>query len=320
MKRLLKILVFVTLGQVYGADSTSPSPTSEIEQLRLAGDLVAAQALAENALDQPSLPITNEIGLRLELAKILDRVGLHQNTRPVVESLEQIETAQQLLGAGDIASRARVELALADYFYRAEMTKREFPQAESHARLALSMFEDLGDGYGQADAVHRLGLIELQRRNLTKARLLFDRSIELDLEAGGRVFFTGEYERHVAFVLYLSGEKQLSVPYYERSLSARRAIRAEDPAMFAAISLASVLVELDRLGEALPYLEYSVFQARKMNSPVALARAQLAFGQYFTASGNSEAAHQAFNESLDVSQSVHLQSTADRAREALAKL
>jgi hypothetical protein len=68
--------------------------------------------------------------------------------------------------------------------YRAEMNARQFPSATEHARRAVELYRRLGDRHGEAEAVHRLGLIELQRRNLGAARLLFEESRELDVAGG----------------------------------------------------------------------------------------------------------------------------------------
>jgi hypothetical protein len=86
------------------------------------------------------------------------------------------------------------------------MREREFPIAEKHAQLAIDMFHEIGDRHGEAEAVHRLGLIEMQRGNMESAHELFDRSLEVDRAAGERTFFRGEYERHVGFVLMHRGD------------------------------------------------------------------------------------------------------------------
>ncbi len=54
---------------------------SQVSSLRLAGQLVEAQELAEESLSKSPTPF-DAVRLHLEIAKIHDRVGLHQNTRP----------------------------------------------------------------------------------------------------------------------------------------------------------------------------------------------------------------------------------------------
>jgi tetratricopeptide (TPR) repeat protein len=163
-------------------------------------------------------------------------------------------------------------LALADYYYRAEMDGRIFEHAFGHAEAAIQAFSQLEDRHGQADAVHRLGLIHLQRRELLTAGLLFEESLLLDRLAGERAFFRGEYERHMGFVISLQGNNESALPYFERSLQFRMEAGAIDASMFAAITLASALIELGRAEEARPHIEYAQHLAKKMDSKVGLAR------------------------------------------------
>jgi len=65
---------------------------SQVSSLRLAGQLVEAQELAEGSLSKSPTPF-DTVRLHLELAKIHDRVGLHQNTRPVAAALMHIHKA-----------------------------------------------------------------------------------------------------------------------------------------------------------------------------------------------------------------------------------
>jgi len=289
----------------------------EIEELRLSGELSKAQVLADEQVRQPGISAVDKVALHLELARIHDRIGLHQNTRPVAESLVNIESAAILAAEAGPTSAAEVELALSDYYYRAEMQDREFPVAEKHALRAIERFRQLDDGHGEADAVHRLGLIEMQRSKLAEARQLFEQSKELDIAAGERVFFSGEYERHVGFVLYLSGEIPASAPYFERSFKARLEAGAIDASIFAAISLGGVLGELKRSDEGESYLNYAIDLAKEIQSPVALARAQLALGRLYSNSGDIEAARLAYLASVEAADSVHLQSIVRQAREEI---
>jgi tetratricopeptide (TPR) repeat protein len=309
------VLLLITCSSILEA-----ATLSKIEELRLSGELNKALVLAEEQVQQQNISAIDKVALHLEMARIHDRIGLHHNTRPVAESLVNIDSALKLTEEAGPASAAKVELALSDYYYRAEMQDREFPAAEKHASRAIERFRHLNDGHGEADAVHRLGLIEMQRGKLAEARQLFDQSKDLDIAAGERVFFSGEYERHVGYVLYLSGEIQASAPYFERSFRARLEAGAIDASIFAAISLGGVLDELERRNEAESHLNYAVDLAKEIQSPVALARAQVALGRLYSNSGEIEAARLAYLAGAEAADSVGLQSTVRQAREGLEAL
>jgi tetratricopeptide (TPR) repeat protein len=63
-----------------------------------------------------------------------------------------------------------------------------------------------------------------------------------------------------------------ALPYFRRSLDYRQQAGAIDPALFAAITLASTLVELDRAEEALPHLEYAAGIAESIDSAAGRSR------------------------------------------------
>jgi tetratricopeptide (TPR) repeat protein len=247
-----------------------------VKNLRLRGELELANRSLATAIDKADIPSDCRIEQHLEMARILDRVGLHQNTRPVVEALTHIDFAAKLLDSASEYSRAAVELAYADYYYRAEMSGRKFTKAEDRALRAIRLFAEIGDGYGQADAVHRQGLIEFQRHNLDSAEALFRESMHLDIAAGERTFFRGEYERHIGFVVYRRGDIAGAVRHFERSLKARRDAGAIDASLFAAVVLGSALIELGRRDEAKTHLEYALGIARRIESPVGLKRVDAA--------------------------------------------
>lgn len=253
--------------------AVAESPVAHrIVELRLKGQLVEAETAALVALRDANA--RDAVYLNLELATIYDRMALHDGTRPSSRSLERLELAKRYQPA-DLQLGADLTYGWARYFYRAEMVDREFANAERYTRNALTSYEILDDLYGQAEATHLLGLIEMQRRKLDTAGELFDRSLELDQQAGERVFFRGEYERHKGFVLYLQGEIEASLPYFRRSVDARRKAGADDPLMFAMISLASVLEELDDHREARLISNEALATARAMRSQTAEARALL---------------------------------------------
>ena len=292
---------------------------SQVSSLRLAGQLVEAQELAEESLSTSPTRF-DTVRLHLEIAKIHDRVGLHQNTRPVAAALLHINKAANAVEPGHGESEALIELARADYFYRAEMAGREFPEADRHARHAIKLFQQIGDRRNEADAVHRLGLIEMQRGNLDSARELFEQSLLLDRQAGERNFFRGEYERHVGFVLLMQGDNESAIPYFKRSLEFRREAGAVDASLFAASTLASSLVNAGRLDEAWPVVAYAMMVAQRIDSPVGLARIGLIQARLHAKAGDKRAAQLAFEMTIDIAKSVAYSSMAEQASKELGAL
>ena len=319
LRPLLKTIALFLLATWTCAAPADEQQVAEIRALRLAGELKEAQALGEQALGA-SQSSADAVALHIELARIHDRYGLHNNTRPVAEALEHVEAAASLVKASDELSAARVELAFANYYYRAEMAEREFATAIHHAQRAIEMFTALEDWHGAADAVHMLGLIRMQQGSYDEARTLFDESLALDIKGGRRVFFTGEYERHIAFVDRFTGDMEAAIPHFKRSLQARREAGAIDAGLFAAVALASTLIETGRAAEAGEHLEYALDIANDIGSGYGTAITLLALGQYHSDTGQLEEAREAFEQAAEAARSIGIASIERRANEALAAL
>lgn len=275
--------------------------------------------MAEASLTKSPTPFET-VKLHLEIAKIHDRVGLHQNTRPVAAALAHIDKAAKAAKPGHRESEALIELARANYFYRSEMAEREFPEADRHAIRAIKLFHQLGDHHYEAEGVHKLGLIELQRGNLDRARELFEQSLLLDRQAGERKFFRGEYERHVGYVLLMQGDNENAIPYFKRSLEFRREVGAIDASQFAASTLASSLVNAGRLDEAWQFVAYAMMVAQRIDSPVGMAQIGLVQGRLHAKSGDKLAAQLAFEMTIDVAKSVAYSSMAEQVSKELDAL
>lgn len=291
-----------------------------IRQLRLGGELEQARSMSEQLLASTRGDSSLSIELHLELARIHDRIGLHWNTRPVEAAYRHIELASQLADSADFAALAAIELARAEFQYRAEMAERGFLMATRHAKKAVELFHSLGDAHGKAEAVHRLGLIALQQRDLSKARLQFDRSLRLDQSSGSRMFFVGEYERHIGFVELLENNPDTAIRHFQKSLEARREIGAVDASLFAARTLGSTLLEVGRSDDALPHLLYALLVAERINSPVGKARTWLALGRLYEQTGDMEAAGLAYQNAIATAGSVAYSSVKRQANEAFARL
>ena len=293
---------------------------AEVKTLRLQGQLAEAISIAERQIhSHPDDRLAN-IEYYLELARLYDRIGLHNNSRPVTGALENVDAAASLANPADTAALAEIELARAEFYYRAEMSEREFPKAFSYSRSANEQFQKLDDKHGKAEATHRLGLIHMQRNELDDAQIFFDRSLELDKAGGERVYFRGEYERHVGYVHYLRGDIETAIPYFQRSLAARIEAGMTDASMFAAITLASALVSTDRIEEAKPHALYAIKIAEQLNSPAGLARATPTLGQIYEHEGDLDAARKAYEAALGIAVNIGYDGTADRMKTALQRV
>lgn len=319
MTVLAKLLLSLMLLASFGFVAADGQRLDEIRSLRLAGKLTAAQARCEQALaNSPSS--RDAVMLHLELARIHDRFGLHNNTRPVAAALRQIEAAASVADADDERSRADIELAFADYFYRAEMPERVFAKAIDHAQRAIAMFTELEDWHGRADAVHRLGLIRMQQGRYAETRELFDESLTLDINGGARTFFLGEYERHIGFVDRFTGDMEGAIVHFERSLQARREAGAIDASLFAAVSLASTLIETGKAEQAAGPLHYALEIAQDIGSRYGEAITLLAFGHFHIRMGQTDEARAALERAAEVARTIDSSSIERRAYEALANL
>ncbi len=315
------VILLSSLLATGSASCADPSAAVDhVRSSRLAGALAEAQVLAEDTLRCHALTPEIGVALHLELARILDRVGLHRNTRPVLQALDHVHAAAALIPAPGPDLAAALELARADYYYRAEMSEREFPTATRHAEAAIRLFQEASDRHGEAEAVHRLGLIHFQRRELETARELFDRSLELDDAGGARVFFRGEYNRHVAFVHVLSDDVASAIPYFQKSLHNRREAGAVDASLFAAVSLASALVDVGRAREAVDPLLYALMIADKIDSLAGRSRAALVLGEMYEALGEPRSAGHAFELALGTARAIDYRSIASQAEEALVRV
>lgn len=246
---------------------------------RITGSLSIAESEVRSFLSCPDVDAELRVALQLELARILDRIGLHTNTRPVVEALEILREAEASVAADDVEARARISLAFAEYFYRAEMGEREFPAAEEHAQRARMLYAELDDPVGEADAVHRLGLIALQQRRLGDARELFDRSLELSNQGPVRPIFLSDYHRHIGFVDILEDDLPAAVAHFEQSLAFRDEAGSRDYGLFARTLLGSALIRAGRPEEAARPLEQAYEIARDLPSPVGELRAGFNLGR-----------------------------------------
>lgn len=302
-----------------GAVQAATQAVDRVRELRLAGELQAAQATAEKTIQQSGADAEETFGLHLELARIHDRYGLHYRSRPVAIALAEIDKAEALARNLDDDHRAQALLARANWYYRAEITEREFPTAIRLVNQALALLEETGDLHGQAEAVHLRGLIHLQMNELEQARAQFDRSLELDVAGGPRDFFLGEYERHVAFVYIFQERPDLAIPHLERSLQARIEAGAIDASLYAANTLANQQLAVGNL-EAVPSaLEHSRSVLKKLDSPHGAYQYFTINGRYWLEVGDDEKAAASFANALEAAKVMSWEAGIAQAKQYLSE-
>jgi tetratricopeptide (TPR) repeat protein len=173
---------------------------------------------------------------------------------------------------------------------------------------------------GETDAVHRLGLIELQKRNLERARELFDRSLELSREGPYRPIFLSDYHRHVGFVDRLSQDWPAAIAHFEKSLAYRNEAGSRDYGLFARTMLGSALTDGGRAGEAGPYLEEALHIAGEIPSPVGELRATYYLGEMYEALEQPSEALRAYRRADELATELGVASFQRAAREGVSRL
>lgn len=295
-----------------------------IEQLNaqyLAGKLDTAQSNAEKLLACPNAHAEETVTLHLKLAAIHDRRGLHFNTRPVAASLSHIDLAELASATANLVTKANVTLMRARYHYRAEMRDREFAEAEKYARLALSAFESEKDLYGQADAVHLIGLIFFQRRDLAPALEHFEKSLILENQTGEpRAIMLGDYGRHVGFVYLRQNKTEEAIGYLKSSLDARKAGKIWDAAMFAAITYASALADVGKLEDATATIQEALDIADRISSPSGKVRALATAGKIYEIHGDLRAAQTSYENALVIAETIKLNGSIRSLKSSLKRL
>ena len=323
---LIVVLLINAVIDIGGAQAESSCEDREgrkasLYQTYIAGSVFEALEGYEALADCPDLGADERISLYLRLARVHDRIGLHWNTRPVLESWEYISRAEALAGEASAAGHAQVDLELANYYYRAETPEDGYPRAFEYAKSALKAYEGLGDFQGQADAVHRMGLLHMQMRELVKAREYFDLSLKLENSSSDpRSWMLSDYERHVGFVLQMSGRQIEAIPYFERSFDIRRGNGFADAAMYAATSLARILVDNDRTGDARQYIDYALQVAKRIDSPEGFIRAGLVQADVYLAKERWDVAGETLERILRIAKGINRASVIERVETQLEQI
>jgi len=324
---MLTLLAVVTFNPHYPMCEDIPAAIETVDTLRYEGRLDRAIREVDMTFACEELTTPDKVTLHLRLATIHDRKGLHHNTRPVRAALQEIMTAQSLAAENDLPSQAAIKLALARYYYRAEMAERKFTLAEDYATDASKRFAALGDSRGEADAAHLLGLVHFQRGQMEHAEYYFGESLRLEGKAardnpgsGARPELMSDFARHMAFVYDATGQPQQALEYYRDALRIRRDGGLVDASMFAAVSYANALIEADRADEAGEFIADALRIADRINSPVGEMRALATRAKEREALGDPAAAVADYAAVRALAETVASESYRDWADAAIARL
>lgn len=297
-------------------------PSSGLSQFRARGLLDGALESIDRELAGNPEPC-REVALRLERARVLDRIALHTQTRPATAALAEIDSAQEIETAAiDSATvRGEIELGRAYYHYRAEMPDREFRQAEEAVLRAIELARSAGAGTLLADATHQLGLIRAQQGRAVAARRLFDESLALDRQAeAGEDYMLGEYHRHIALTYIMEENWSAALPHYVASHQARVRSDALDGSQFSALSLGDALVETGSLDGALPYFEYAYDVARQIDSTYVKALSTLRIADVLEKRGDTADARQYYSIAASEAAEIDRASLVEAAESGLGRL
>ncbi len=293
-----------------------------IQRERITGSLAKAEADARRLLECPRLGAKVRLRLAIELAAVLDRNGLHHNTRPVMEAETLLNGFDADIGEDDIDGRALLTLALARLRYHAEMSGKRFEKTTLGARKAESLFRQAEDPAGAANAIHLLGRVELQKRNFDAARTHFDASLNaMDARSDlDRSIFLSDYHRHVGMISLLSGRPGAAVLDLEKSLALRDAAGSKDYGLFARTMLGSVLIDGGHPRQARVHLEEALQLAGDLPSPFGHLQATHQMARMHEALGEHNAAAAAYRGAIEHAAKLGVGGILEEARERLNAL
>lgn len=292
-----------------------------VAELRLNVRLDEAAAVLRVALDdhQGTEEVEMRVRLTVELGEVLLRQGLHSNTT-ASDDLEHLleRSLEEALASEKANLIGETHRILASYHYRRELAAdRLFSSASAHAQAARLAFQETGNAFGQARAIHRQGLIAFQRRDLERARDLFDEAMALYRTTRVDPEFEADIQRHSGFVDLVGGSPASAVEHFRRSLELRRKAGLRDGVMFALITLGSALLDQGNETEASELLREADREASQIGSKVGMARTAFYLGQLQERRGQGCAAREEFERSLAHSRSIDYRTFIAHATTAL---
>ncbi|MFQ5889508.1 MAG: adenylate/guanylate cyclase domain-containing protein [Gemmatimonadota bacterium] len=272
------------------------------------GALLDAASLAERALavapgPQEQLRL---LGLVEEIAAVM---GDEKRREEAIEELEALarlhgdeaigaeagyRRARRLLATGELArARAVAEEAMATFEGLKNIDRQgdcaallgrvahlwgEYPEALARYRSALPPQREVGDRQGEAEILDRLGLVEIDRGDFTRALDYFETAAELFRLLGNRPMESRVLAHRATAVRWLGLLEEAEALAGEagaiaRSCGSRRAGASAE------LTLGIVLVAMGRREEATAILAEVCRRAEELRRPGLAARAWLALGE-----------------------------------------
>lgn len=255
-----------------------------LARLRAAQESLPAQeerSLAVHVLDfalQVDDAWTSAREVLLTLAPEMEQAGHREDWRPFLERGIRVSQTQ-----ADRRAEAELRFQLGVLHQRRARFDDAFAEFEASADLCAA----LGDEQGQARALNRQAYISIYLQHRPdRARFLIDRASALSADDGERA-----YSNLVeGFIALAQREWEDAVSQFERALDHWRACGDQRMVARTLLSLGPVLRELHRHDEAINCYYETVQLCELLGDPVALATAEMNWGNSCSVMGNLQEA------------------------------
>jgi tetratricopeptide (TPR) repeat protein len=195
------------------------------------------------------------------LATVRSEVAAYYlNRRELDKALSLYLEVDQLRRRGGATEASDHTLLMLGVVHR---KKREYEQAAAYLQQLLERGETQRNRGAAATAAHHLAWVHLNRGDLTQARRLCGRAIELYKEIGDTRGASDAYEQ-LGFIVLAEGQGEEAVSYLERSLVMRRQLGNQEGAASSLRHLAVAHLRMGHLAAAVRDLWRSLATYRRL--------------------------------------------------------
>lgn len=199
------------------------------------GDLVTADAIAERARALSEGPNFSD----LERAESLFRLGCCRLKLTRVSNAVSLFTLALRLGECSGIAGDRVRAQAFEWRARCYQVQREWDAAESDARSAVELAQQIGDGRVEALATMQCSLVAERRSDPLLARFYAERARTLACDNGDRQT-EARILNNLGGLSYLLGEPEIAVAYLKEAFALSLEVGNDADAAQAVSSLAQV--------------------------------------------------------------------------------
>ena len=165
----------------------------------------------------------------------------------------------------------------------------EYPLAIKHVYEMLRAFERIPYTIGISQAYQMLGILHDEGGNFEKAKMYYDKAIELCKTAGLKKEL-GYCYNNLAGLYFDFSDFNRALEFYLKSIEIRRQIKDERGLSTAYGNLASVYVKQKKYNDALIYFEKALPLAKKLDYLERIANIYESMGEMYTLTGNYDKA------------------------------